>query len=103
MTKPTKRVPTLDVTAQIRDSAGDTSAMDGVRDRYQMLCELRDAAYEKCGDLQSKLDDANSRSESARREANEYAAQIQNIRGGGENWLALKKEIGQLARLLGGR
>ncbi len=92
-----------DVTALIRKTAGDTSAMDGVRARYAELCELRDGANKKAGDLQSKLDAANLKAESARREANEYATQIQNIRGGGENWLALKKEIGQLARLLGGR
>lgn len=102
MNKPPKKISTADVTAQIRESAGDTSAIDAVRNRYQMLCDLRDAAYAKCGDLQAKLDAANARSEVARREASEYAAQIQNIRGGGENWLLLKKEIGHLARLLGG-
>lgn len=101
--KPTKRIPTTDVTAQIRESAGDTSAMDAVRARYQMLRDLVQDANAKCGDLQAKLDAANARSESARLEANEYAAQIQNIRGGGQNWLLLKKEIGHLARLLGGR
>lgn len=92
-----------DVTAQIRATAGDTSALDAVRARYTTLCALRDAANKKLGDLQAKLDKANERSESARREANEYAAQIQNIRGGAEAWLALKKEIGQLAKLLGGK
>lgn len=91
-----------DPTAEIRATAGDTSAMDAVRARYELLCDLRDRAYAKCGDLQAKLDAANLRSEAARREAQEYAAQIQNIRGGGENWLLLKKEIGNLARLLGG-
>jgi uncharacterized coiled-coil DUF342 family protein len=91
-----------DPTALIRKTAGDTSALDAVRNRYADLCKLRDAANAKAGDLQAKLDAANLRAETARREANEYAAQIQNIRGGGENWLALKKEIGQLARMLGG-
>lgn len=92
-----------DVTAQIRATAGDTSAMDLIRGRYNDLCRLRDAAIKKCGDLQYKLDKANAASESARREASEHAKAIQDIRGGAENWLALKREIGQLARLLGGR
>jgi uncharacterized coiled-coil DUF342 family protein len=92
-----------DPTAEIRATVGDTSALQGVRDRYKHLCALRDGANKKCGDLQSKLDAANLRAEAARREAEQHAAAIQNIRGGGENWLALKKEIGQLARLLGGQ
>ena len=92
-----------DVTAQIRATAGKTSAMDAVRARYAALCALRDGANKKAGDLQAKLTAANARSETARREAAEYAAQIRNIRGGQEAWFALKKEIGQLARLLGGK
>lgn len=92
-----------DVSAKIRSTVGDTSALDGVRKRYDDLCAMRDGANKKAGDLQQKLDAANARSESARREAEQHAAAIQNIRGGPENWLKLKKEIGQLARLLGGR
>lgn len=92
-----------DVTALIRKTAGDTSALDSVRARYVQLCALRDGANKKAGDLKAKLDAANTRSETARREAAEYAAQIQNIRGGTKAWFALKKEIGQLARLLGGK
>jgi uncharacterized protein YlxW (UPF0749 family) len=92
-----------DPTAEIRATAGDTSAMDAVRARYAKLCRLRDAANKKAGDLEAKKEAANARSESARREAMQHAADIQNIRGGGEAWLALKKEISQLARLLGGK
>lgn len=92
-----------DVTAQIRETAGKTDAMDLVRARYAQLCTLRDGANKKCGDLQGKLDKANAKCETARREAMEYAQQIQDIRGGGKNWLALKREIGQLAKILGGR
>lgn len=92
-----------DPTAAIRATAGDTSAMDIVRDRYAHLCALRDAALAKAAPVQAKLDAANERCEAARREAMQLAAEIQNIKGGGEAWLALKKEIGQLARLLGGK
>ena len=92
-----------DVTAQIRATAGNTSALDAVRSRYTELCALRDGANKKIGDLKAKLDAANARIDTARREAAEYAAQIQNIRGGHEAWFSLKKEIGQLARLLAGK
>ena len=92
-----------DVTALIRETAGDTAAMEAVRERYKLLCELRDAANAKAAEVIAKRDAANERAEVARREAMQHAAELQNIRGGAENWLALKKEIGQLARLLGGR
>jgi len=92
-----------DPTAEIRSTAGDTSTIDGVRKRYAHLCSLRDAANQKATVVRMMLDAANQRADTARREAQQHAAEIQNIRGGGENWLKLKKEIGQLARLLGGR
>ena len=77
--------------------------MDAIRARYTDLCALRDGANKKAGDLKSKLDAANARADTARREAAEYAAQIRSIRGGQEAWFAVKKEIGHLARLLGGK
>lgn len=88
-----------DVTAEIKATAGDKSAMNALVKRYTDLCALRDGAnakIDKAG-LRAKLDAANERAEVARREASQYAAQIQEIRGGGESWLALKREIGQLA------
>lgn len=92
-----------DPTAQIRATAGKTDTMDAVRARYAQLCALRDAANKKAESVQKKLDQANERAETARREATQFAAEIQNIRGGGEAWLALKREIAQLARILGGK
>jgi uncharacterized coiled-coil DUF342 family protein len=88
-----------DVTAEIKATAGDKSAMNTLVARYQRLCTLRDEAnakIDKAG-LRAKLDAANERAEVARREASQYAAQIQEIRGGGVAWLSLKREIGQLA------
>lgn len=92
-----------DPTAQIRATAGDPGTMDAVRQRYEMLCALRDEANKKAEPVRKKLDAANERAQIATRQAAELAAEVLNIRGGAEKWLALKKEIGQLARLLGGR
>jgi uncharacterized coiled-coil DUF342 family protein len=91
-----------DPTSEIHAIIGDTTALDGLKARYAQLCKARDAANKKAAPVQKKLDDANEKCETFRREAAGHVQELQNIRGG-DKWLSLKKEIGQLARLLGGR
>lgn len=67
--------------------------------RYYDLCDKRDALYDKAAPLEEKLTAANSRCEAARVEAHGFAEQIDaiNIEGG---LIAIKKEIGRIARYL---
>lgn len=69
--------------------------------RYYELCEQRDQVNAALVDLQAKLELANAEAETARVKANAIAAEIQAKRGGGEAWLALKKEIADIARFFG--
>lgn len=71
-------------------------------ERYAELCALRDKVSAAAAPLQVKLDDANARCEAARVEAAEIAEQIEQV-WGKEKWIALKKEIGVLARALSRR
>jgi hypothetical protein len=71
-------------------------------ERYAELCALRDKVYAATAPLQAKLDDANARCEAARVEAAALAEQIE-VAWGKEKWIALKKEIGVLAKALNGR
>ncbi len=75
-------------------------SMAELKERYTRLCALRDAANAAVAPFQSQLDAVNLKIESMRAEATALAAQIQAARGGGENWLKLKKEIGVLANAL---
>ena len=68
--------------------------------RYYELCDLRDARYAEAEPLEEKLAAANARCEAARVEANALAAEIEAV-WGGEAWLALKKEIADIARFFG--
>jgi hypothetical protein len=68
--------------------------------RYHELCDLRDARYAEAAPLEAKLDAANARCEAARVEALELAAKVEAV-WGGESWLALKKEIADIARFFG--
>lgn len=68
-----------------------------LKDRYVQLCEWRDAVNAKVAPLQAKLDAANARIQLAQADAAKIKAQVDALRGASD-WLALKKEIGVLAR-----
>jgi uncharacterized coiled-coil DUF342 family protein len=70
--------------------------------RYAELCALRDALNAEAAPLQAQLDEANTRCEAARAEAAALAEQIEQV-WGKEKWIALKKEIGVLAKALSGK
>lgn len=76
--------------------------LDDMKARYEKLCAARDQTNASLAALKQQLDDANARSEAARREANGIAEKINEIRGG-QAWLDMKKEIGLLATALSGR
>ena len=70
-------------------------------ERYAALCGLRDHIYAATAPLQAELDAANAECEAARVKAAGIANQIEVI-WGREKWIALKKEIGVLAKALSG-
>ena len=70
--------------------------------RYAELCALRDRVAAEAAPLQAELDEANARCEAARVEALAIAEQIERV-WGKEKWIALKKEIGVLAKALSGK
>lgn len=71
-------------------------------ERYAELCALRDSVNAAAAPIQAQLDAANARAEQARVEAAGLAAQIDDL-WGREKWVALKKEIGVLAKALSGK
>jgi chromosome segregation ATPase len=74
--------------------------------RYYELCDRRDAAYEEADPLEKKLDAANAKVMAAQAEASALAEQIEETwaaasdDGTREGWLALKKEIADIAAFL---
>lgn len=69
-------------------------------EKYYAMCDLRDATYEKVKPLRAELESLNSQVLLAQEKANAKAAEISAALGG-KDWVALKKEIAQLARSLG--
>lgn len=70
-----------------------------LKERYKELCDFRDRVNAVCAPVQQALDVANTQVARAQAEAHELAARIQEIRGG-EKWLDLKRQIGELARAI---
>lgn len=73
-----------------------------LRARYQKLCSIRDEIEARIAPLRAQLADANSAAEKARVYATQVAEQLSKARGG-ESWFVLKKNIGILAKALGGK
>lgn len=65
---------------------------------YYSLCDARDAVNARVAPLQAELDAACARTQAAREEELRLAAQIESEWG--PHWVALKKRIGELARIL---
>lgn len=78
------------------------TTVDTLKSRYIELCAKRDAVNEKVELLQPDLDAANRKVQDAQQEAARIAAAIQALRGD-ESWIAMKKEIGLLAKALSGK
>lgn len=76
--------------------------LDDFRRRYQELCMQRDAIEEKIKPLRKQLADAQLIAENARVHCTTIAKQLFEARGGAD-WFRLKKEIGLLAKALGGK
>lgn len=68
--------------------------------RFYELCDQRDALYAKAQPLEDELDKANVECEQARLRAEKIASQIDTVLGR-DKFLALKREIAQIARYLG--
>lgn len=67
---------------------------------YKALVAKRDATYAKVAPLKEKLENVNALADKYRAEAAELAKQVSEGLGG-EDHVALKKEISVLARTLG--
>lgn len=80
---------------------GDSMAQ--LKERYARLCSIRDAANQAIEPFRQQLEALNAQLQALQAEANALAGKVHAGRGGSENWLTLKREIGSLARLLGGR
>lgn len=72
-----------------------------LRARYDLLCKEVAEMNEKLKPFKEELAAAAARAEMARVAAMEISQKISEIRGG-LAWFAKKKEIGRLARALGG-
>lgn len=67
--------------------------------RYAELCALRDATNALNAPIEAELAEVNAQIEALRVQAESLAAQIDDNRGRAD-WIALKKEIGALARVV---
>jgi len=77
-------------------------SMADLRARYEKLCAYRDQVEVRIAPLRAQLADANAAAEKARVYATEVAKQLSDARGG-QSWFVLKKNIGMLAKALGGK
>lgn len=73
-----------------------------LRAKYQKLCDVRDQIETRIAPLRAQLASANTAAENARVYATNVAAQLSEARGG-QSWFVLKKNIGILAKALGGK
>lgn len=70
--------------------------------RYDELCAQRDATNERLAPLKAELIAAADEAEVYRVKAEAVSKRLSEARGG-MAWIALKKEIGLLAKALGGK
>lgn len=75
-------------------------SMSELRERYDRLCAIRDAANAAAAPFRTELEQVNAKIQSFQAEVNALVAQIDRARGGAPNWLKLKREIGVLASAL---
>ena len=77
-------------------------SQEDLRARYQKLCSVRDLIETRIRPLRTQLEDARNAAERARVYSEDISAQLSAARGG-QQWFILKKNIGTLAKLLGGK
>lgn len=77
-------------------------SLDDFKKRYQQLCTRRDEIENKIKPLRKQLADAQVIAENARVHCTTIAQQLYDARGGAD-WFRLKKEIGLLAKAIGGK
>lgn len=87
---------------KVLEETGSSVTLDDLRKRYAELCAVRDATLTRIAPLQKQLDDARIVAEQARVHCTTVAEQLSAARGG-MAWFKLKKEIGLLAKALGGK
>lgn len=75
----------------------ELNSRQALEQRYHELCAKRDATDAAVAPLKARMHAAAERADLARVEATELRRQIEAQRGGFEQWVALKREIGQLA------
>jgi hypothetical protein len=80
----------------------DLITMADLRNRYQQLCAKRDEVEARIAPLRAQLADAQVAAERARVYCQECADRLSEARGG-KSWFTLKKNIGILAKALGGK
>ena len=68
-------------------------------EQYFTLCDARDAVYAKAAPVQAELDKAIAATQACQATEAALAREIESIWG--PNWVAMKKEIAQLAAVLG--
>lgn len=75
---------------------------ESLRARYDAACEERDAIEARIAPLREELRKAADKAEEYRVAAMKVAAELDQARGG-KKWFELKREIGWLAKALGGK
>lgn len=74
---------------------------EALQERYEFLCKHRDETEVRIAPLRAKLKKAADEAEVYRVKAMAVADELKSARG--PDWFALKKEIGMLAKALGGK
>lgn len=88
--------------AQVDQLLKKPVGLDDFRKRYTELCAYRDAVEVKIAPLRAELKEAQTVAEEARVKCQAVADKLSAARGG-QKWFQLKKEIGLLAKALGGK
>lgn len=76
-----------------------TVSRDELLKKYYDLCDVRDKVYEHAKEAEKHLAEANTKVIAAQEEAIKWAKVVEDVWG--PNWIAFKKEIADLAKLLG--
>ena len=84
----------------IKSALAEASKVTDTRvQMYYRLCDLRDSVNAKVKPLQAKLDEACAVTIAAQEKERAIAAEIEAVWG--PDWIALKKQIADLARSIG--
>lgn len=88
------------MTTDIQNALSASNELRGkLVDAYYALCDQRDATYAKAAPVEAELAKASAAVQAAQAVESDLACQVEAIWG--PDWLALKREIANLARSLG--